>query len=332
MKILIIGALLFSSLASVQGQTAQSCANFQQLVKENYTFKPSKLSNSGRETKSEAMDRVWKYVKSNPAEMLPCLHAALQDPKADQFFLFDGSNLLVTVDPTKESKAIQLRSYTTVDLADVDLRVWVVVLANLALEDFDTTTAAARWLAYSEASYFIPEHAFGVGPLEGALFLYGTMPESQATPALAKIASDSTHRGRAFAIRLLMDQATPESLRVLRTLDQKSLSQKQKKALSEFFAKPRVVTPRTQPKTTRAEFIPAFEQLAKGDWEKFLDLVEKVPDGEKDVVAVMKAEDIPLLRRVRRKIIANGSQHAIEFYLSFTEILRTLMMKHELAS
>jgi hypothetical protein len=332
MKILIVGVLLLLSLVSVQGQTGAPCANFQQLIKETYTFKPSKLSNSERERKSEAMDRVWNLVKANQAEMLPCLRAALQDPKADRFFLFDGSNLLVSLDPTNESKAIQIQSYATVDLADVDLRVWVVVLANRALEDLNTTSAAARWLEYREASYFIPEHVFSVGPLEGALFLYGTMPESRATPALAKIASDSSHRGRAYAIRLLMDQATPESLQVLRNLDPKGLTQNQKKGLEAFFAKPRVVIARKEPKTSRAEFLPAFEQLADGNWERFLDLVEKVSDGEKDVVAVMKSEDLPLLRRVRRRVIANGSPHAIEYYLSFTEILRTLMMKYELAS
>ena len=61
-----------------------------------------------------------------------------------------------------------------------------------------------------------------------------------------------------------------------------------------------------------------------------MELVSKVPDGEKDVVAVLKPEDLPLVRKVRRMIIAKGNQHAIEYYNSFTEILMAFVWKPEL--
>jgi hypothetical protein len=44
-------------------------------------------------------------------------------------------------------------------------------------------------------------------------------------------------------------------------------------------------------------------------------------------VAVLKPEDLPLVRRVRRRIIANGNPHAIDFYNSFSTILMTLILK-----
>jgi hypothetical protein len=331
--IIISASLIFILQVVAFGQSSTSCSAFQQLVKETYTFKPAKLTDSERETKSAAMDRVWSLAKKDREKLLPCLRTAVHDAKADKFFLFDGSNLLVELDPSPESKAVQVRNYAAVDLEDVNLRVWVVVLANRALEDFDTSKAAARWLAHREAVYYLPEHgAYGVGPLEGGLFLYGSMPESLATPALTSIASQINHPGRSVAIRLLMDQATPESLRVLKALNQAGLSSKQQKSLREFLEKPKLLTPRAQPKTSRAEFIKAFEQLLEGSWREFLDLVEQVPDGEKDLIAVMQAEDIPLLRKVRRRVIANGTPHAIEFYQSFTAILRTLMMKYEVGN
>ena len=74
----------------------------------------------------------------------------------------------------------------------------------------------------------------------------------------------------------------------------------------------------------------AFENLLLGNWDAFLNLVSQVPDGEKDVVAVLKPEDLPLVRKVRRRIIANGNQHSIEFYNSFTSILMTLISKSTL--
>ena len=52
--------------------------------------------------------------------------------------------------------------------------------------------------------------------------------------------------------------------------------------------------------------------------------------GERDVVEVLKPEDLPLVRKVRRRIIANGNQHSIGFYKSLTSILMTLIWKPKL--
>ena len=59
-------------------------------------------------------------------------------------------------------------------------------------------------------------------------------------------------------------------------------------------------------------------------------LVSSVPYGEKDVIAVLKPEDIPLLLKVRRMIIAGVNPHAIEYYKSFTGILMAFVWKPEL--
>jgi hypothetical protein len=60
-------------------------------------------------------------------------------------------------------------------------------------------------------------------------------------------------------------------------------------------------------------------------------LVGEVPDGEKDVVATLKAEDIPLVRKVRRVIISRANQHAAAYYVSFTQILMTMIWRPEMA-
>ena len=131
------------------------------------------------------MDGVWSLVKKDRATLLPCLRAALIEPNADAFFRFDGSNLLMSLDPTPESRSILVRSYAVVDLADVDLRVWVGRLASLGAEGFDISDAADKWLRFPRASYFLPEHgAYKVAAQNGAMFLYGSMDEAHATPAL----------------------------------------------------------------------------------------------------------------------------------------------------
>lgn len=217
MKYILTITLLITALPIIAvGQAKDSCASFQELIKATYNFKPSKLSEAEQDAKVEAMDRVWNMAKANK-ELLPCLRAALEDPSANQWFRFDGSNLLVELDPSRESKVLQVRSYTGADLDDVNLQVWVETLAQRGAEGFDVSEAGERWLKYPQARYFLPRHgAYEVKAFQGALFIYGSMDESQATPALLKIISQANHPGREHALWILMSQATPESLRALK--------------------------------------------------------------------------------------------------------------------
>jgi hypothetical protein len=84
-----------------------------------------------------------------------------------------------------------------------------------------------------------------------------------------------------------------------------------------------------KPKTSREEFLKAFNGIVNGEPSYFFELVGKVPDGEKDVVAVLKPEDLPLVRRVRRKFISAANPHATEYYDSFTKILLTFVLRTE---
>ncbi len=324
--IIALFGVVFIPVSSL-GQNNQ-CVDFQRLIKETYTFKPSRLSQSERTAKSKAMDGVWSLVKKDAATLLPCLRAALTEPNADAFFRFDGSNLLMSLDPSPESTSIMVRSYANIDLADVDLRVWVGRLALLGAKGFDISEAADKWLRFPRAFYFLPEHgAYRVSAQNGAMFLYGSMDEAQATPALLKVVSDKTHPGREIALWGLMNQATPESLRVLRQINAQEFSSRAQKSLKALLSTPQLFEPREKPKTTRQEFVTAFERLLEGDWRPFIGLVSIVPDGERDVVAVLKPEDLPLVRKVRRRIIANGNPHAIDFYNSFSTILMTFISK-----
>ena len=314
-------------MASATQSQADGCANFQRSIKETYNFSPAKLSEAEKTAKSAAMDRVWNAVKSNRA-LLPCLRVAVADSSADSFFRFDGSNLLVSLDPSRESKLALINAYTNVDLRDVNLRVWVGQLALMGVEGFDVSEAADKWLRFPNAGYYLPQHgAYQVTGETAAMFLFGSMDEAHATPALVKIVSDKSHPGREIVLWALMNQATPESLKAIKQINPRDFSANAQKSLNALLTKPLLFQPREKPKTTRQEFVTAFESLLEGNGRAFLDLVSQVPDGEKDVVAVLKPEDVPLVRNVRRRIIANGNQHSIEFYNSFTSILMTLIWK-----
>jgi len=325
--------LVITAYSVGYGQANQSCADFNQLVKSTYNFRPALLANEEeRNKKSAAMDKVWETVKASKTELVPCLRTALSAADADRWFLFDGSNLLVTVDPSDASKKLQIHNYAVTNLDDVNFSVWVGVLARLGAEGLDVSEPGERWLAHPNATYYLPIHgAQKVDKMLGGIFIFGSMDEAYATPALLKIANSATHPGRDDAISLLIMQATPEAISGLKAIATSTLSAQARANLQRHLTKPILIQPRDKPKTTREQFLRAFNDAAAGNFRHFFQLVGEVPDGEKDVVATLKTEDIPLVRKVRRVFISRANQHAAEYYVSFTQILMTMIWRPEMA-
>src|SRR5581483_7151504 len=135
----LLSLLIFSSVAS--GQSAASCNQLNDLIKSTYDFKPSKLSEAQQTVKSKEMDKVWDAVKAKPKEMLPCLRQALRAPDANAWFIFDGSELLLSLDPSAESKAFEVSALNKVDLADIDTKMFVGLVTKRAVEGYDMSEA-----------------------------------------------------------------------------------------------------------------------------------------------------------------------------------------------
>jgi hypothetical protein len=63
------------------------------------------------------------------ATLVPCLRKALNEERSDSFFNIDGSMLLVEVDPSRASKALQVRNFVKANLDGTDLEYWVKTMA-----------------------------------------------------------------------------------------------------------------------------------------------------------------------------------------------------------
>lgn len=256
---------------AVASASEKPCSQFDALVETTYDFRPSLLDDAARTRKATEMDGVWQMVQKNPAPLIPCLRSALNRRTTDSWFAFDGSQLLVSVDPSRESKASLL-------------------------------DAMARALA-----------------------------ERYATPALVALCRTTSGQATEAAAWLLMSQATPEALRAVKTLDPVGLSSKAMASRKALLEHPSLLVPRASPKTTRKDFLLAFNAFVGGDSRPFERLVDGVPDGERDVVAVCKPEDLDLIRKVRRRFIARANQHAIEYYNVFSQILMTMVWRPEMS-
>jgi hypothetical protein len=374
----LAGALTFPK--TVRAISGEGCGDLQRLIQATYKFKPSKLSKAEQSSAAAKMDQVWRTVESNPKELAPCLHAALEAADVDPWFRIDGSNLLVSVDPSQSAKAIQVRAYLGADLDDVSTQVWVETLARRGAEGFDVSQAGARWLANPKLKYYLPIHGgFEVGAFPGALFLFGSVDEALALGPLVKIANQAGHPGREIALWILTVLATPEALKALREVNTSGLSEEATEGFRRKLDHPDLIEPAAKPEVSREEFLQILRGAAKVDWdrvdklrrqerelEQSLRLSRQAPPdaklrdrlaevekqrfmeekpwddmtnlfwsgkpAERDAVAVLRAEDLRLLRMIRRRIIAACNQHAMEQYEQLSQLLDTLVRKHATAA
>lgn len=324
--------VLTMSAFCAMAETTPPCAQLEQQIERTYGFRPSQLSAAAQETKSKEMDAVWRAVEQEPETLVPCLEAALEKRRGDTWFQFDGVHLLTRVRPSEKNNRLLLEALQRVPLDDVDLRLWVALGSKLAVEGLDITSLGERWLSYPRAEYFVPEHAYEVDRGNGALFLFGALDERFATPALIRLAETAQGEQKEIAFWMLMSQATPEALRALSRLSTAGLSEQVVASVKALLDKPGLIEPRKRPRNTRSEFRSAFTALLEGNEMPFQRLIAAQPDGERDLVAVFTAEDLGLLRKVRRHYAARNSPHAIAYYNQFSQILMTMVWRREIFS
>jgi hypothetical protein len=306
------------------------CDAFQQEIAKTYDFSPARMNENQIKAQSKKLDVFWQKVRQSPQTYVPCLRNALNNERTGSFFNIDGSMLLVDIDPSPASKALEVRSFIRADLDGTDLEYWVKTMARRGAEGFDTSEAGAKWLAYPKAKYNDSIHGgFPVDSFFGAVFIFGSMDEDMATPVLLRIANQLDHPHRADAVAILMSQATTASTNALRQINTNGLPKDVGDSIRELLENPQVLKPRAQPKLTRAEQLQAFQGIVDGNYGPFREMVMKSPDGEVDAVATLLPEDMPLLRRARRASISRSNQHALEDYRSFTQILWALQWKQQ---
>jgi hypothetical protein len=258
---------------------------------------------------------------------MPCLRKALKEDNSGSFFAIDGSMLLVDLDPSRASKALQVRKFISANLDGTDLEYWVHTMAQRGVEGFDTAEAGVKWLSYPKAKYTLSMHGgYPVNSFIGAVFIFGSMDEQFAAPALVRFVNDVRHSRdqRESALAILVAQATAASREALKQVNTSGLSAGAADMIREAVGHPKLLQPRAHPRLTREEQLNAFQGIVNGDYSAFRQMVMKSPDGEVDAVATLRPEDIPLVRQARRASISRCNQHALADYASFTQILTTM--------
>jgi len=145
--------LFLIATKSVSGQSLKT------EVDSIYNFKPSALTKAEQETKLPAMDKFWDKIKSDTTNNLPLLRNELIAPNHNPFFYYDGMSLLMSLSQTSLDKKIAAQAIAKCDISDIDRKLYVSALNNLANDQIDVTSAAIKILADTGYSFFLPQHA-----------------------------------------------------------------------------------------------------------------------------------------------------------------------------
>ncbi len=321
---ILLGLILILPVAA-RAQDAD-CQQFDALVARVYDFDEAKMSDAQKNEKERDLDRFWKRVKADKAKFLPCLRLKIADPKANAFLRFDGSNLLVSLDPSPDSMRAQIAVYLATPLDIIGVNRWVSILTLRGTQGFDVSSAARRALD-DESIFYVTEAGELIPHFDAALLLYASQDEAAVTPQLFALANDPNYAERETALSILMQQATPQSLEFVAKINRDGLSPEAINALESLPQMSQQILPRAQPQATRAQYLRAFENIVKGDPRAFNSLLRADDEGERDVVALFTPADLPLLRRVRRQFLLGGGESSLSFYRDFTKVIFALMKK-----
>jgi hypothetical protein len=325
MKLNYISRLLILAVAFSGSVIAAPCDELKVLIDKTYNFRPSTLTNEEPGAKSDEMDIVWKTVAKDKAVLLPCIRSEIAQRKTDLFFRFDASNLLFKHDRSVDTKKLMIEIYSGADLTDIGHGYWIAPMARFAFEGLDVSKAGETWLRYRK-----PPEQHLPRPLSkslGALAIFGSMDESLATPALARLAAEANTDFQEIAISLLIDQETPRSREEVKKLKSK-LPRAIADSIEKKIASSKLIDLREgTPKMSRDGYIKALTEFLDGKPTSWLRHTREVRDGERDMVVVLTTADIPLIRKVRRYYISIGESPAREWYELFTQVINTIEAK-----
>ena len=278
---LLAGVLLVSP--RVPRQAADPCAEFNALVAKTYTFKSLREPGLDPAQLEKDVDQFWNTVKSQKQQYLPCLRKAVEDPKSNPFFRYDGSNLLMEIDPSPASKSLQAAVFMASDMDMMSARRWVTVLSYRGYDGIDISPAAERWISDRKNHYtFAQDDNFRVGQYEGALFLYGSMEDRMAVPSLIKIVKNPKNEGREAALAILATSGSQQAFDALKAVDLREFSPDAQEHLKTYLQRKPPLTPLKKPRRRRDDYLSILQDVLKGQFGRYEAAVELQEHGEAD--------------------------------------------------
>ncbi len=367
---LVLSLILVGMVCGSQTPDAQekptTCELLRAAKAKVFGFHLAQLNEALIEAKTKEMDAFWKQAQEAGPEGISCVKEMLQEEKTDHYYQFEAGAWLFTKDKTPDSLLLVRDSIAPADFQETDPANYLSLSLELSQAGVDIRPLAARLLRYPNAVIQIPEHALDLDADTAALFLYGSMPSSQASAALAVELQGPEQFVRSAAAHLLAEQMTEESYRALARWDglpkvEEEFRRNDIQAVMKYQA-PAAADP-APPKFTREEVLKImaglphtrqeFDERMKTKGAEFdkqmkdkkatqTELDKAVAEGEpiygianhtifiNSAIATLQSEDFDTVREARRKSLYDVSDESLEEYLAFTRIMIGLINRLDL--
>jgi hypothetical protein len=203
--------------AVVEGkQAAASTSEFHVEIQRIYDFQPHNLTKAQIAEKSALLDQFWAKAKSQPEAYASGLRQELADFANPPFFLFDGSQLLLTLSKDSGDRKIVLSGIAHSDLRDLQWKDYFLLVQNMAAQGEDTTAAAFHILAEPKFQVFIPQHYLTLA--QDYCLVYMLLPTNQnfwLQPAIKRLHGENDVTAQKSLLLLLWYAQTSQSDKAL---------------------------------------------------------------------------------------------------------------------
>jgi hypothetical protein len=121
-KLWCVLVLLILPTVGLGGQANSTTGDVHAEIQKVYNFQPHTLTKAEIVEKSAFLDQFWTKAKSQPEVYVPGLRRELADFGNPPFFLFDGSQLLMSLTKEPADRKIILAAMAHSDLRDLILQ------------------------------------------------------------------------------------------------------------------------------------------------------------------------------------------------------------------
>jgi hypothetical protein len=317
--VVFLGWLLVTLREGPASATMESaCVQLQKEKSNTYGFHPSQISQKERATKSSQMDQFWELVKSQGPLGIACLKQLIVAEQQDGFFVFDAASLLLSLDTSTASLEVASSGIAKADLKYLDSSSYIRTTLFLFHRGIGITPLVEHYMMAPEVKGFVPQHAMTLDRETGAVFMYGSMPNSSADQSLIRMLNSKDSATKNATVALLSLSLTEDSFKAIKTVDRTSLPESIRKSV-EGSLKHQRIEDAGPTKKSRAEVLQTLDRIPKfgGDFWG----VAGDKEFTQSAIALLQEEDLPVLREARRKSIYGLSDEALHEYFALSRVL-----------
>jgi hypothetical protein len=268
-------AFLLSPIAMACPQ-ASSTGKLHYEIQQLYNFEPHTLSDAQRSEKSSLLDQFWTKAKAQRDVYAPGLRQELADLSNPPFFLFDGSELLMSISNDPADNKIILAAVAHSNLQDIQSKEYFLLVHKMAAQGEDTTVAAFHVLSDPKFQVFIPQHALTLG--QNYCLIYMLLPTNQdfwLRPAIERLQNEADVTAGKSLLLLLWYAQTPDADKAIAVFSTDATKPQASKAYAnELLHRDKIVARNKlsdEPNTTEQSLRQARQQRLKAVSDEALD-------------------------------------------------------------